>query len=343
LVRTKIIATVGPASRKLPVLRQMMRAGVDVLRLNFSHGLAVEHQYTVDILRRLNRDNRRRIKILPDLEGSRIRIGRLKGAGIALEKKQVVYLVKEDKRRDAAYIPFDYAGPLEHILPGSWVYIDDGTIALMVTSSTPRYLKLEVVVPGVVREHKGVNIPDVALTFKGLTAKDKADIRFGIKNKVNYIAQSFVRDKEDMLALKDAFKGSGHTPQFIAKIENRQGIKNIDSILYACDGIMVARGDMGVSLPIYEIPVMQKFIIKKCNQRKKFVITATQMLESMTEHLRPTRAEATDVANAILDGTDYLMLSGETAMGKYPVECVRMMNQIARYTEEAVRNKVFLG
>ena len=188
------------------------------------------------------------------------------------------------------------------------------------------------------KEHKGMNIPDVVLRFKGLTDKDRIDLQFGMRNKVDYIAQSFVRDKLDILHIRNFIKERLCNCKIIAKIENRQGIKNIDEILTVCDGIMIARGDMGVSVPIYEIPVLQKMIIKKCNQRKKFVITATQMLESMTEHIRPTRAEVTDVANAILDGSNFLMLSAETAAGKYPVEAVRMMNQIIEFTEESVKH-----
>jgi pyruvate kinase len=187
-----------------------------------------------------------------------------------------------------------------------------------------------------VKENKGINIPDVILRFKGLTHKDKLDIQFGIENKVDYIAQSFVRDKHDILPIRNLVKQKLTSCQIIAKIENSPGIKNIDEILDVSDGIMIARGDMGVSMPIYEIPMIQKMIIRKCNQKKKFVITATQMLESMTENLRPTRAEVTDVANAILDGSDFLMLSAETAVGRYPVEAVRMMNEIIRFTEQFV-------
>jgi len=187
-----------------------------------------------------------------------------------------------------------------------------------------------------------VNIPDVNLRFKGLTDKDKEDIEFGFKHKPDFIAQSFVRDKEDIIAVRKFIGTRLPACKIIAKIENRQGIKNIDKIIRVSDGIMVARGDMGVSLPIYEIPIIQKMIIKKCNYAKKLVITATQMLESMTENIRPTRAEVTDVANAILDGTDFTMLSGETAAGKFPVEAVKMMNQIARFTEKFKGNKKFL-
>jgi pyruvate kinase len=206
----------------------------------------------------------------------------------------------------------------------------------MVEACEKKRLKTKVMIPGLLKERKGINVPDVQLNFKGLTAKDKADISFCVENKVDYIAQSFVRNKDDILILKAHLKNCLRKCQIIAKIENREGIKNIDGIIKVCDGIMVARGDMGISVPIYEVPVIQKEIIKKCNRSKKFVITATQMLESMTENHIPTRAEVSDVANAILDGSDYLMLSAETAVGLYPVDCVDMMNKIIKFTEDNI-------
>jgi pyruvate kinase len=200
-------------------------------------------------------------------------------------------------------------------------------------------IRAEVIVPGILKEHKGINIPDINLKFKGLTVKDKNNLLFGIANKVDFIAQSFVRSEKDIIRVREFIDQHKFNCPLIAKIENRQGIKNIDEIMEVSDGIMIARGDMGVSLPIYEVPIMQKMIIKKCNKRKKFVITATQMLESMTEHLRPTRAEVSDVANAILDGSDYVMLSGETAAGKHPIEAVQMMSDIIRFTEKSQKRE----
>jgi len=351
MVKTKIIATIGPASGSVTILRNMMLAGMDVVRLNFSHGSHADHQKRIELIRQLNKKYRRHIKLLQDLEGYRIRVGRFKDKNeFILRKKQRVLLTNRDILADKNIIPFDYEGPLSDIKTGSFIYIDDGNIALVVKARTKGYLKAEVVIPGILKENKGINIPDVALRFEGLTRKDRLDIQFGIENKVDYIAQSFVRDKNDITPIRNLVKqqltpnhpiglGDKHKLtdcQLIAKIENRQGIKNIDEILDVSDGIMIARGDMGVSVPIYEIPMLQKMIIKKCNQRGKFVITATQMLESMTENLRPTRAEVTDVANAILDGSDFLMLSAETAVGRYPVETVHMMNEIIRFTEQFV-------
>jgi len=313
-----------------------MLAGMDVARMNFSHGSHMEHSRRIELIRQLNKKYRRRIKILQDLEGYRIRVGLFKDKReIVLKRKQVLLLTNnEDTIGDEDIIPFDYHGPLADIKIGSYIYIDDGNIGLLVKARTKKYLKTEVIIPGILKERKGINIPDINLKFKGLTDKDRADIEFGLRNKVDYIAQSFVRDKDDIMPIRKLTKERLPNCKIIAKIENRQGIKNIDEIIGVCDGVMIARGDMGVSIPLYEIPIVQKGIIRKCNRADKFVITATQMLESMTENVRPTRAEVTDVANAILDGSDFLMLSAETATGKYPVEAARMMNQVIIFTEQ---------
>jgi len=342
MVRTKIICTLGPSSGNTTVLRKMMLAGMDVVRLNFSYGSQEGHKQNIDLVRRLNTKYRRHIRILQDLEGFRIRIGRFKyrrEKTIELKKRQIIRLTNKERKGDRNIIPFDYKGALGDIKTGSLIYIDDGNISLKVKSRTKDFLKTEVVVPGILREHKGINIPGIKLKFKELTAKDKSDLEFGVENKVDFIAQSFVRSKEDIINVRDFIKDRGFKCKIIAKIENREGIANIDEILEVSDGIMIARGDMGVSLDIYKIPILQKMLIRKCNLRKKFVITATQMLESMTEHIRPTRAEVTDTANAILDGSNYVMLSGETAVGQHPVETVQMMNQIIKFTEQFVKYK----
>lgn len=303
-------------------------------RLNFSHASHKEHKQRIVLIRQLNKKYRRHIRILQDLEGYRIRIGRFKSKQtIELKKRKIIFLTNENILGDSYIMPFDYAGSLKDIKAGSRIFIDDGNIELMVRKSTKKELRAEVIVGGILKEHKGVNIPGVNLKFKGLTHKDKVDIEFGIENNVDFIAQSFVKSAEDMLEVKRAINRRLARCKLIAKIENREGINNIDGILKVSDGIMIARGDMGVSIPIYEIPIVQKEIIKKCNRARKFVITATQMLESMTQELRPTRAEVTDVANAILDGSDFVMLSAETAAGKYPTESVRMMNEVIKFTE----------
>jgi len=337
MVKTKIICTIGPSSGNVTILRNMMLAGMDVARLNFSYRSHASHKHHTNLIRQLNKKYRRHIKILQDLEGYRIRVGKFKNRqGLELKNRQQVLLTNQDVAGERNVIPFDYEGSLSDIKSGTHIYIDDGNIALIVKSRTSRYLKAEVSTPGFLKENKGVNIPNIALKFKGLTDKDRTDIQFGIKNKVDYIAQSFVRDRNDIIQIRDLVKPPLPDCQIVAKIENLQGIKNIDEIIDVSDGIMIARGDMGISIPIYQIPVVQKRIIRKCNQRKKFVITATQMLESMAENLRPTRAEVTDVANAVLDGTDLVMLSAETAVGKHPVEAVKMMNQILKFTENSL-------
>lgn len=335
MVKTKIICTIGPASGKETVLRKMMLAGMDVVRLNFSHGSHDEHRDYISLVRALNKKYRRRIKVLGDLEGYRVRIGHLKGAKpIELKKHQTIWLTQKDVVGEGDVIPFDYNGPLGDIGIGQYIYIDDGNISLEVTGRGENSLKTKVIIGGPLKTHKGVNIPGVKLRFRKISEKDKKDIRFCMENEVEYLAQSFVRDENDILEVKRLLKGSISKSQVIAKIENREGIGNINDIIEVSDGIMIARGDMGISIPIYEIPMVQKDIIKRCNSRRRFVITATQMLESMTENRIPTRAEVTDVANAVIDGSDYLMLSAETAVGDYPVDAVSMMNKIIKFTEE---------
>ena len=332
--RAKIICTLGPASDRSGILLKMMRAGMDVVRLNFSHGSLEAHSARISLVRELNKKYHRRIKILGDLEGYRIRIGRLKGGiPVTVRKGQFIWLTQEDIPGEGSLIPFDYKGSLNKIRRGQQIFIDDGNIALVGQGCEKNKLKARVVIPGEIKERKGINMPGLKLDFKGLTLKDREHIRFCVGNKIDYIAQSFVRGREDILALRDYLDGFRTKPQVIAKIENREGINNIDDIIRVCDGIMIARGDMGISIPIYEVPMVQKEIIKKCNHAKIFAITATQMLESMTENHLPTRAEVSDVANAILDGSDYLMLSAESAVGLYPVACVDMMNKIIRFTE----------
>lgn len=334
MAKTKIICTLGPASGRAGVLLKMVRAGMDVARLNFSHGTLADHLERIRLVRGLNKKYRRHIRILGDLEGYRIRIGKLKGGKpVEVKKRQILSLVAEDILGEGDRIPFDYKGPLKQIKKGQYIYIDDGKITLAVEGMGRKSLSVRVVVPGAIKEHKGINMPDVRLDFKGLTEKDKAHLRFCQENRVDYVAQSFVRTAEDISLLKRYMRGLSYDPPVIAKIENRDGIRNIADIMDVCEGIMIARGDMGVSLPIFEVPMIQKQIIRQCKLAGKFVITATQMLESMTENQRPTRAEVSDVANAILDGTDYVMLSAETAAGLYPAECVDMMNKIINFTE----------
>ncbi|MFH0877123.1 MAG: pyruvate kinase [Candidatus Omnitrophota bacterium] len=334
-VRTKIIATLGPASSTPTVVRGMMRAGLDVVRLNFSHGTPEEHEDRIGLVRRCNSVLRRHIRFLGDLEGHRIRVGSLKNhRPLALKKGQVFWLRQGTIVGAGDTVGFDYEDSLAAIRPGHYIYIDDGTIALKVVTVSRRCLETRVVVGGLLKEHKGLNIPEARLHFPALSVKDKADIGVAARYELDFLAQSFVRTARDILEVRKELRQHRARCKVVAKIENREGIRNIEEIIETSDGIMIARGDMGVSIPLEEVPVVQKEIIRRCNKKKKFVITATQMLESMTENRLPTRAEATDVANAVLDGTDYTMLSAETAVGEYPVEAVAMMNKIIRFIEQ---------
>lgn len=340
LARTKIVATLGPASNTETVIRKMVMSGLNVVRLNFSHGTHASHKKNISIVRKINKKYRRSVKIMQDLEGFRIRICRFKGTKQKeLKRRSTVWLTTEPDNGDERIIPFDYAGDLSKIQAGKLIYIEDGNMILRSKGATKTRIKAEVVEGGILKERKGVNIPDVKMPFSSITAKDEKDIAFGAKCKVDYVAQSFIRSADDVETVRDLMVRNGHFCPVISKIETREAIKNIDSIIKASDGIMVARGDMGVSVPIYEVAVLQKEIIKKCNKQKKLVITATQMLEHMTEHSRPTRAEVSDVTNAILDGTDYVMLSEESAAGKYPVQAVKMMDQIIKFTEAYIDSR----
>ena len=338
---TKIICTLGPSSKDESVLERLILTGMSIARLNFSHGNHNSHKQYIDNVRNLNNTLKTEIKILQDLEGYRIRVGLFKGPRqkITLTKGCTVTLVNALQTDQKDVIPFDYDGSLNNMKADCDIFMDDGNIALKVIRSNEDGIEVEVLVGGVLKENKGINIPEVDLKFEGLTDKDKNDLLFGIENKVDLIAQSFVQTKEDILSVREFINHRDFDCPLIAKIENRRGIENIDEILEVSDGIMIARGDMGVSLPIYEVPMAQKMIIKKCSDHRCFVITATQMLESMTEHVRPTRAEVSDVANAIIDGSDYVMLSAETAAGKYPVEAVQMMGDIIKFTEKSLKCK----
>jgi pyruvate kinase len=329
--RTKILATLGPASSSPALLRKLYAAGLDAVRLNFSHGNNADHAARVRLVRELNRKLRRRVAILQDLKGNRIRVGRLK-APLELKKHQRVTLTQAAAGRPGE-IPFDYRGSLKVIKKGHFIYIDDGNIALEVKAVGRDSLTCEVTAGGTLKERKGLNIPLAHLDFPLLSAEDKADIEFGITLKPDFVAQSFVRNRADVLAVARLVKPANPGCKIIAKIEARESVANLEEIAEAADGLMVARGDLGVMFPLWEVPMLQKRIIKLCNRLKKPVITATQMLETMTANPIPTRAEVSDVANAVLDGTDYVMLSAETAAGKYPAEAVRMMNQVIKHTE----------
>lgn len=330
--RTKIIATLGPASKSETVLRKMITNGLDMVRLNFSHGSHADHLSRIKTVRALNQKMRRAVKIMQDLEGYRLRIGQLK-APIVLKPHHDLYLTQEKVSGGEKEVSFDYEGSLKRMKKDTFIYIDDGKIMLKVVKVEKKRLLMKVVVGGLLKERKGMNIPGVELAFEGLTAKDKRDVQIGIENKLDAIAQSFVRNAADVKALKKIVKPKHPACQIFSKIENRSAYEHLDEIIAESDGILVARGDLGICVPIYEVPVLQKEIVKRTRLQNKPVVVATQMLESMTESRLPTRAEVTDVANAVLDGATHVMLSGETAVGKYPAETIAMMNQIIKNTE----------
>jgi len=340
---TKIFATLGPATNTETILRKMFKAGLDGVRLNFSHGCEAEHLKRVRLVRDLNKKMGRAIQIMQDLEGNRIRVGLLKKP-IPLLKHTQFYLTQENITGTAKEVSFDYPATLDKIKVGMHIYIDDGKLVLEVKGKGRRRLKVKVLVGGILKENKGINIPEANLDFPLLTEKDKRDVKVAVREKFEYVAQSFVRSAKDLKALRGAMGEKGARRKLYAKIENRLALKNIDEIIDEADGIMVARGDLGVSVPIYKVPVIQKEVIKMCILKKKPVMVATQMLDSMTEEPFPTRAEVSDVANAILDGATSLLLSGETSVGKYPDKAVGMMNKIDKNTiRYARRRKWCLG
>ncbi len=344
--RTKIVATIGPASWDEPVLSRLLREGVDVIRLNFSHAKQEQTRGIITMVRQLSQELGRNVAILQDLQGPRIRTGQIASppGSVELSPGHELNLTSQPWiATDASQIGVDYPDLPLDVKPGDTILIDDGLLELKVISSTNQDVRCVVITGGQLSSHKGINVPGVTLRVPTITEKDIADLKFGVEQGVDYVALSFVRQAEDITRLKQMIlQFAGETtnpvklPQVIAKIEKHEAITNFDSILEVVDGIMVARGDLGVEMPAEQIPVLQKMIIRKCNLAGKPVITATQMLDSMIRNPRPTRAEATDVANAILDGTDATMLSGESANGLYPVQAVQVMDRIARTIEQEV-------
>lgn len=333
-MRTRIIATIGPACANPKTLARMIQEGVSVFRFNFSHGTLAEHQRLLEQVRQVEQQLGRRVGILQDLEGHRIRTGRFSGGhSVALAAGARFTLYRHQIVGSRYGVSLDYDGPFHRIHPNQMIYIDDGRIHLKVVRVSENQLVTEVTQEGILGERKGVNMPGAHLEFPTISEKDISDLMFAIRHRAEYVAQSFVRNAMDVLEVKRRLARTLAHCQVIAKIENRDGINHIASILKAADGIMVARGDLGISVPIYEIPILQKWMIAACNHVKKPAITATQMLDHMIDHPQPTRAEVTDVANAVIDGSNFVMLSGETAAGKYPVETVQMMRKIIEYTE----------
>ena len=312
----------------------MIKAGMNVARLNFSHGTHDDHKKTAGLIRSEALKYNSPVALLQDIKGLKIRVGPIKGGAVLIEKGDALTITNKKITGDDKQIQIAYPRLMKDLKAGNTILIDDGLIQLKVIRKEKDRLTARVIEGGVLKERKGVNFPGVDVTASTFTRKDMDDLALGIELGVDYIALSFVRTKSDILKVKRWLKKNGSDTPLIAKIENRRAIENIDGIIETADGLMIARGDLGVEVPPEEVPMIQKRLIEKCNIALKPVITATQMLESMTEHTRPTRAEAADVANAVIDGTDALMLSGETAAGRFPVEAVEMMDRIISYTEE---------
>ena len=332
--KTKIVATIGPASADEETLAALMGEGVDVCRLNFSHGDHASHKQTIDAIKRVREALELPVAIMLDTKGPEIRTGTFSGGGVTLSAGDAFSLYAEEREGDGEGVSITYPSLWKDVEIGQPILIDDGLIELRTVAVEEGVIRTEVVNGGEVSDHKGINVPGARVRLPALTDKDRADILFGIREGVDFIAASFIRKKEDLFVIREILERSGGEDiKIIAKIENRQGIENIDEIVNLADGIMVARGDMGVEIKTEYVPIVQKRLIEKSIAEGIPVITATQMLDSMIRNPRPTRAEVNDVANAIIDGTSAVMLSGETASGKYPLAAVRTMAKICRVTE----------
>lgn len=338
--KTKIVCTIGPSSESLPALKQLIEAGMNVARLNFSHGDFEEHGNRIRNIREACRELNKTVAILLDTKGPEIRTGKLKEDSYELIQDEHIVLTTEELIGDNKRISVTYKDLPRDVRAGSTILIDDGLIGLTVVDVRGSEIECRIVNGGTIKSKKGVNVPGVRISLPGITEKDANDIVFGIEQGIDFIAASFVRKASDVLEIRQLLEehNAPHI-QIISKIENQEGVQNLDEILEVSDGLMVARGDLGVEIPAEEVPLVQKRMIKKCNYVGKPVITATQMLDSMQRNPRPTRAEASDVANAIFDGTDAIMLSGETAAGKYPVESVQTMSRIAVRAESALEHR----
>ena len=332
--KTKIVCTIGPASDSQETLERMMVAGMNIVRLNFAHGDLDSHRRTIRAVRAAAGAQSKRIAIMGDLPGPKMRIGRLVEESIELVRGDSFVLYTDDVAGTREGVSINFAKLAQVVKPGDRIFINDGMVQVTVRKVEEDRVYTEVRAGGELRSHKGVNFPGIDLGISAFTEHDRQFLEFAAEQKLDAVSQSFVQDDRDIQAVRDAANALDYHPVIIAKLERAGAVDNLDSILRSADGIMVARGDLGVEVPIEEMAIIQKNMIFQANYTGKPVVTATHMLESMTLHRRPTRAEATDVANAILDGTDCVMLSGETAIGKHPVESVAMMADIAHYTEE---------
>lgn len=336
--KTKIIATVGPACRSYDMLLALAREGVDVFRLNFSHGTQAEHAEVINHIRSINRENGFNLAIIQDLQGPKIRIGDIEGGSVELQTGQRFSITTQEIMGNTSQVSTTYKPLPEDVKEGELILLDDGKIQLKVIERRETEVITEVIYGGILASKKGINLPNSHLSIPCLTEKDTQDLYFGLDMEVDWVALSFVRTPTDVHLLRHLIRQKGKNTRIIAKIEKPEAVRNIDSIIEAADAIMVARGDLGVEAYAEEVPVIQKMIVEKCKRAAKPVIIATQMMESMVNNPRPTRAETNDVANAVVDGADAIMLSAETAVGKYPIEVIRSMVKTLYFTETNIRH-----
>ncbi len=342
--KTKIICTLGPASSDPVILEKMINAGMNIARLNFSHGAYEEHAYRIKLIRQVAAKLGKSVGILADLQGPKIRIGKLQEEPFILNDGDQVYLtIDQAKGRTQGYVYVDYPSLIIDVVIGGKIFLADGMIQLRIIEIGETDLKCEVVSGGELTSKKGVTLPGVSVNLPALMEKDRSDLEFVIKEQVDLIAISFARKAEHIKEIRELVNSLGGDQFLIAKIENEEGLNNSEEILGVADGIMVARGDLGVEVPPEEVPLIQKYLIEICNKAGKPVITATEMLESMIRNPRPTRAEITDVAHAIMDGTDAIMLSAETAVGKFPVAAVNIMSRVAERIESSLKYEKILA
>ncbi|MDG3002545.1 pyruvate kinase [Paludisphaera mucosa] len=343
-VRTKIVATLGPASRDPAMLRRLVEAGVDVFRLNFSHGTHDEHSATFRDIQDVSREMGRQVAVLQDLCGPKIRLGTIAGDVVACDlDSEFVLTTHPTSADDPHQLTCTYKELADDLEVGQAVLFADGTVGMTVQEKKPGWARMKVTLPGRIRSNQGINVPGAALSVSALTPKDLADLEWTAKHEVSYVGLSFVRHAADVTRLRAELEARGSRARIIAKIEKPQAVANLDSIVAEADGVMVARGDLGVEIDVAKVPAVQKKIIETCHKARVPVITATQMLNSMESSSRPTRAEASDVFNAVLDGSDAVMLSGETAIGSYPVEAVSIMSQIAHEAEGLLFSRIESG
>jgi pyruvate kinase len=340
--KTKIVATLGPASSSKEVLKEMMMEGLNVCRLNFSHGAYDDHANSIKIIRELNDELGLNVAILADLQGPKIRTNEMEANGVLLEVGKEIKIITDKVVGNAVRFSINYLQLPQDVSPGEKILLDDGKIMLeVITTNGKTEITCKIVQGGILSSKKGVNFPNTKISLPSLTEKDQLDLEFALDHEVDWIGLSFVRSARDIIELKHRIAARGAKAKVIAKIEKPEALDNIDDIIKESDGLMVARGDLGVEIPYQNVPLIQKMLISKCVRKAKPVIVATQMMESMITNMTPSRAEVNDVANAVLDGTDAVMLSGETSVGKYPVEVIRTMSNIIKEmeTHEGIYNK----